>query len=219
MHQRTLYALIGIVILAISALLVDAAGTLGDFTVFGHGAKISQGLDLTGGLRVLLQAKDPKEATSARMTAALDIITKRVNAFGVSEPSVSQVGNDMIDVEVPDVKDPTQLRDTLGSTGELVIYGMGSLPIMYAGQPFTMTVTKLCNGPNFPTPCIVAKGSELDASQIGVSYDQSAAPQVNFGVKGAAVGRLAAYTSANAGGLAHMAIVLDGKVVTDPTTQ
>jgi preprotein translocase subunit SecD len=173
---------------------------------------------LTGGLRVLLQAKNPAAATTDTMTAALDVINKRVNAFGVSEPNVTQVGSDMIDVEVPNVHDPAQLRDTLGSTGLMVIYGRGALPQLADGSPFTETVTQLCGTKNAPTPCVVATGAELDASQIAVSYDSAAAPQVNFGVKGAAVSRLADYTSANVN-TGNMAIVLDGKVVTDPGIQ
>ncbi len=219
MRRRTLYFLIGIVILFVGSLIVDLAGTAGNFKVFGHGTPIHQGLDLQGGLRVLLTAKNPKEATNDAMNAALDVIVKRVNAYGVSEPVVQRVGSYSIDVEVPGVKNPDELRNTLGSTGTMTIYGMGTLPVLSAGQTFTRKVTALCNPAGQPTPCIVAKGSELDLNQIGTSFDTVGQPQVNFGVKGAAVTRLSNYTSINAGNKATMAIVLDGKVVTDPTTQ
>src|SRR5947209_3123395 len=99
MRQRTFYALIGIIILTFVCVLVDLAGTAGNFTVLGHGTPVRQGLDLRGGLRVLLKAQDPKTATSDAMSAAVDIITKRVNAYGVSEPIVQTVGSDSIDVE------------------------------------------------------------------------------------------------------------------------
>lgn len=217
MRQRTFYVFIGIVVLAISSLLVDLAGTAGDFKVFGHGTAIKQGLDLTGGLRVLLTARDTKAATDDAMNAAMDVITKRVNATGVAAPQVSRIGTYSIDVEVPDVKNPDQLRTTLGSTGQMVIYGMGNLPQLADGQPYTQTVTTYCDVPNAPTPCIVVNGNELDLSQIGVSTDQFGQPQVNFGTKGSGTSRLSSYTSAHVNG--NMAIVLDGKVVTDPTIQ
>jgi preprotein translocase subunit SecD len=220
MRRRTLYSLIGIIILFLGALIVDLAGTAGDFKVFGHGAAIRQGLDLQGGLSVLLTARNSKEVSDDSMNAALDVITKRVNAYGVSEPVVQRVGSNSIDVEVPGVKDPSQLRDTLGSTGQMVIYGMGTLPVLSAGATFPYTnTTKLCNSAGQPMPCIVVKGNELDPSQIAVSFDNVGQAQVNFGVKGDAVGRLSDYTTLNAGNKATMAIVLDGKVVTDPTTQ
>jgi preprotein translocase subunit SecD len=188
MRQRTFYFLIGIVILAVSSLLVDLAGTAGNFKVFGHGAPVKQGLDLVGGIRLLLTAEDPKNPTSDQMNAAVDVITKRVNGYGVSEPQVSRVGSYSIDVEVPDVKNPDQLRDTLGSTGKMVIYGMGTLPQLAEGAPFTYHTTTFCDVPNAPTPCVVVNGDELDLSQIQVTFDQLNQPQVNFGTKGAGSG-------------------------------
>src|SRR5437879_5546536 len=114
MRQRTFYFLIGIIMLTFVSVIVDLAGTAGGFTVFGHGTPVHEGLDLTGGLRVLLTAQNPKAATNDAMTAAQDIITKRVNAYGVSEPVVQRVGSNSIDVEVPGIKNPEQLRATLG---------------------------------------------------------------------------------------------------------
>jgi len=217
MRQRTLYSLIGIAVLVFVALLIDLAGTAGGFKVFGRGTPVTQGLDLTGGLRVLLRAQHSNLATDDAMNAAVDVITKRVNAYGVSEPQVTRIGKDQIDVEVPGIKNPEQLKSTLGSTGQLVLYGMGNLPQLGQGQPWTYKVTQLCDAPNAPSPCIVMQGNELDAGQIQVSYDQFGAPQVNFGAKGGGAARLSSYTGAHIG--SHMAIVLDGKVVTDPTIQ
>jgi preprotein translocase subunit SecD len=94
---------------------------------------------------------------------------------------------------------------------------MDSLPQLAQGAPFTNTTTIRCDTPHAPTPCVVVDGSELDLSQIGVTYDQLNQPQVSFGTKGSGTSRLSSYTSANING--HMAIVLDGKVVTDPTIQ
>lgn len=222
MRQRANQFLLGIILLFAACLLVDLAGTAGGFKVFGHGTAIHQGLDLTGGLRMLLVAHDPSKATPDAMSAAIDVITKRINGFGVSEPQVTKVDCCSVDVEVPGIKNPDELRSTLGSTGNLVIYGMGSLGVLGQGTAFPYKVpdkpSSFCNAPTPPTPCIVAEGKELDSSQIGVSFDTLGAVQVNFGVKGDAVGRLADYTTANAGDKATMAIVLDGKVVSDPTT-
>lgn len=217
MRQRTVYSLVGIAILTLVALLVDTAGTVPGFKLFGHGAAISQGLDLTGGIRVLLGARDHAAATDDAMTAARDVIDKRVNAFGVSEPQITRVGKYQIDVEVPNIKNPAQLKNTLGSTGQMVIYGMGNLPPLAQGAPFTNTVTTSCSAPSAPTPCVVITGADLDSGQISVGYDQFGAPLVNAGTKGPGVGRFSDYTGAHVGG--HMAIVLDNKVVTDPTIQ
>ena len=218
MRQRANLFLIGIIILTAIAVLVDLAGTAGKFKVLGHGTPIHQGLDLTGGLSMELIARNPKAATPDAMSAAIDIITKRVNAFGVSEPNVTQIGSDGIDVEMPGVSDPEVVRQTIGSTGELVLYGMGSLSPLQDGATFAYTnTTTLCDAKNAPTPCVVMKGSELDSSQIASTFDQYGQPIVTFGAKGAAVGRLSTYTTDHVN--QYMAFVLDGKVVTDPQIQ
>jgi preprotein translocase subunit SecD len=90
---------------------------------------------------------------------------------------------------------------------------------MSAGQPFTQTTNIYCDAKNAPTPCLVMAGSDLNLGAISTGYDNYGAPLVNFGAKGKGSSVLAYYTSVNAGGKATMAIVLDGKVVTDPTTQ
>ncbi|HWE61685.1 MAG TPA: protein translocase subunit SecD [Chloroflexota bacterium] len=217
MRRRTLYFLVGITILALASLLVDTAGTIGKFKIFGHGTAITQGLDLTGGLRLLLQARDPKAATNDAMNAAVDVITKRIDAFGVAAPSITRVGANQIDVEIPNVRNPTEVRTTLGSTGQLVIYGMGTLPVLAQGAVFPYHTTTLCNVAKPPSPCVVITGADLDSSQISVGYDNFGAPLVNAGTKGPGVDRFSQYTGAHIG--QNMAIVLDGKVITDPTIQ
>src|ERR1035437_1596351 len=217
MRPRTHYFLVGITLLNICAALVDLAGAAGSFKLLGRGTAIHQGLDLTGGLSMDLVARDHKKATDDAMNAALDIITKRVNAFGVSEPQVTRLGTDGIEVEIPGVKNPEEIRNTLGSTGEMVVYGMGSLPQLSDGAAFAYKVTKACDVAHPPSPCVVIYGAELDSSQIGQAFDNFGAPIVTFGAKGKGSDRLSSYTTAHIG--SHMAIVLDGKVVTDPTIQ
>jgi len=222
MRHRNQYFLIGIAILFVAAFLVDLAGTAGDFKIFGHGTVVHEGLDLIGGLSMDLEAKDHSAATDDAMNAALDVITKRVNAFGVSEPQVTRYGSYGIDVEIPGVKNEEQIRSTLGSTGQMFIYGMGTLPHLSQGASFSATyknITKPCGTSGASTPCIVLYGNELDLSQISAGTDpNSGAPIVYFGTKGAGVSRMQTYTSANVG-TGHMAIVLDDKVINDPDIQ
>lgn len=92
--------------------------------------KINLGLDLQGGMSLVLQAdfelmeeklnkklseKDRKDAT----TQALEIISNRVNTFGVSEPLIRPKGTDSIEIQLPGVKDPDKVRDLIGKTGSV----------------------------------------------------------------------------------------------------
>lgn len=59
--------------------------------------------------------KEIREATSR----ALDIIRNRIDAFGVAEPSIQQVGDRKIVVELPGAADPKRAKDLIGRTAQL----------------------------------------------------------------------------------------------------
>jgi len=63
------------------------------------------GLDLQGGLQVLLEADVPAEevVTADAMNTARQIIDRRVNAIGVAEPLVQVEGDRRILVELPGI--------------------------------------------------------------------------------------------------------------------
>src|SRR5262245_31641671 len=80
---------------------------------------IRQGLDLQGGIQVLLQADVPAGQTvdADAMKAARQVIENRVNALGVSEPLVQVGQSNRIIVELPGVRDPDTAIKTFGNTG------------------------------------------------------------------------------------------------------
>lgn len=59
--------------------------------------------------------REIKEATSR----ALEIIRNRIDAFGVSEPTIQQAGDDKIVVELPGAADPKRARALIGRTAQL----------------------------------------------------------------------------------------------------
>ncbi|HEX2194471.1 MAG TPA: protein translocase subunit SecD [Candidatus Limnocylindria bacterium] len=83
------------------------------------------GLDLQGGIRVTLSVEPQpgEEVTDEQLNTARDIIERRVGGIGVSEPQVrteiAQDGTRRIVVEVPGVTNEQQVRDLVGSTGQL----------------------------------------------------------------------------------------------------
>ncbi len=75
------------------------------------------GLDLQGGVNLVYQA-DLSTTTdkAAAMQGLRDVIERRVNLFGVSEPVVQIQGTDRLLVELPGVKDVKQAIDMIGQT-------------------------------------------------------------------------------------------------------
>ncbi|MCA9308452.1 protein translocase subunit SecD [candidate division WWE3 bacterium] len=90
-----------------------------DFTEF------KQGLDIAGGIRLVLQAdmSDLPEASRAdALDSAASIIERRVNLFGVSEPSITTLqsgDNYQLVVEIPGVDDVGAAVSLIGRTAQL----------------------------------------------------------------------------------------------------
>ena len=83
--------------------------------------KINQGLDIQGGLSVVLTAKstDGADVTNDDMEKSRAIIESRVNALGASEAVVQVQGTDQILVQIPGLTNTEDALNTIGKTGKL----------------------------------------------------------------------------------------------------
>ena len=83
---------------------------------------IKLGLDLKGGMHVVLQVDESKlkegEVADA-VDRALEIIRNRVDQFGVSEPLIHKSGKDRIVVELPGLQDVERAQNLIGQTAQL----------------------------------------------------------------------------------------------------
>ncbi len=80
------------------------------------------GLDLQGGMRVVLEVDKSKLDENAAKDArerALEIIRNRVDEFGVAEPVIQAQGDSRIVVELPALQDPDRARNLIGKTALL----------------------------------------------------------------------------------------------------
>jgi preprotein translocase subunit SecD len=120
--------LIGVI--ALLAIFIDLPRSVPAFSwlpgeVGGVQFRTVLGLDLQGGLRVTLEVEpqEGQEVTPEDVALARDTIERRVAGIGVSEPQVRTEtagdGSQRIVVEVPGVSNPDQVRQLVGSTGQL----------------------------------------------------------------------------------------------------
>jgi SecD/SecF fusion protein len=87
--------------------------------------KTTLGLDLQGGTELIFQARPtPQNPTidGSDIDRAIEIIRKRTDAFGVSEPEISRVGSDSIRVGLPNVSNATTASQQVGQTAQLYFY-------------------------------------------------------------------------------------------------
>ena len=103
--------------------------------------KINQGLDIRGGLSVVLTAKtnDGSAPTSDQMETSRSIIESRVNALGANEAVVQLQGTNQILVQIPGLEDTQTALDTIGRTGQLAFTRLDS----FTDED---TKTKITNG-------------------------------------------------------------------------
>jgi preprotein translocase subunit SecD len=130
--------LVGVLLLAAVLIWIDLPTNPGIHIRLGslhidRDISIHQGLDLQGGLQVLLQADVPPdqaaEFDARTMEAARVIVENRVNGLGVTEPLVQLQGDRRIIVELPGIKDPDQAIATLRETGLLEFVEAGKTPL------------------------------------------------------------------------------------------
>ncbi|MCL2503389.1 MAG: protein translocase subunit SecD [Coriobacteriia bacterium] len=173
--------------------------------------KITQGLDIKGGLSVILTAESTSTVTAADMQRAVAIVNNRVDSLGALEASIQRQGSDSILVQIPGIADPEEALKVLGSTGQLEFVSVGSITD-------SATVTALQSG---------ADGIKLEKgtyepfltgeviTSAGVSQDPKSGQivvDVTMNDTGAQV--WGEFTSANIG--QQVAIVLDGIVQSAP---
>ena len=97
------------------------------------GRVLNLGLDLRGGMSVLLDAdttlfeeKNGRAPTEDELSALLlediDVLSMRIDQFGVTEPDIRLQGKDQILIEIPGEADPERVNSFLRSSGSLTFH-------------------------------------------------------------------------------------------------
>ncbi|NTW72322.1 MAG: protein translocase subunit SecD [Eubacteriaceae bacterium] len=95
--------------------------SIGQYKLIPVKEAMNYGLDLTGGVYVVLEAKDSKTdpLTDEKMNRAMATIRQRIDSLGVSEPVITKQGTNRIRVSLPDVQNQQDALDIIGKTAQL----------------------------------------------------------------------------------------------------
>jgi SecD/SecF fusion protein len=107
-----------------------ALGILAASLYFALTSPARLGLDLRGGTQIVLETRDSAtvRADAASTDRALEVLRQRVDALGISEPTLARSGERRIIVELPGVQDPREAAEVIGRTAQLAFH-----PVLDAG--------------------------------------------------------------------------------------
>ncbi|MDX8449285.1 protein translocase subunit SecDF [Mesorhizobium captivum] len=161
-----------------------------------------------------------KYRTSTALSQAIEVVERRVNALGTTEPIVQRQGDDRILVQVPGLQNPQRLKDIIGQTAKLTFQMVDtSVPVQDAMKnrpPPGDSVLYSQDDP--PVPYLVENRvivSGEDLSNATPTYNsQTNEPVVSFTFNSRGATRFGQATQQNVG--KPFAIVLDNQVISAP---
>jgi preprotein translocase subunit SecD len=199
------------------------------------------GLDLQGGLQVLLEADLPEgtDVDAEAMETARTIVENRTNALGVSENVIQLAGERRIVGEFPGAEDADAILDIIQQTGLLEFVDTGD----FRPEEGTILQTDFSTGSGSDTPAAtptpgtestataepaateetapetvyhtIMTGRELRTVNVGVGA--TGAPAIDFVLSPEGASIFDQHTAANVGRI--LAITLDKRVVSAPSIE
>ena len=174
-----------------------------------------------GQITLQLSEAAARERARSAVAQSIEIVRRRIDELGTTEPSIQRQGDNRIVVEVPGLDDPERLKELLGRTAKLsfrlVDQSMTAQQALATRVPQGSVVLYM---PEFdpPQPILVRKrimvgGEDLTDSQPGFDQ-QTNAPIVSFQFDASGARRFGEVTSDNVG--RPFAIVLDNEVISAP---
>ncbi|MFZ3301866.1 MAG: protein translocase subunit SecD [Microgenomates group bacterium] len=203
MKKNLLVKVILILLFAVACGLISYG-----YPLFGKTFDLSLGLDLSGGSKLVFEADTSKIESSKKDQAILslrNVIEKRVNLFGLSEPNVQTStfeGKDRIIVELPGINDPKEATALIGQTAQLVFSELIEVPAVDGATPSSQLA---------PTDLTGA-----DLKSASTVFDQNTGkPSVSIEFTEEGSKKFEEITGRNIG--KPLAIVLDQDLVSAPT--
>ena len=187
--------------------------------------RINLGLDLKGGMHLLLRVDTERLSPQAREGAlerAVEVLRNRIDEFGVSEPVIQKQGENEIVVQLPGVTERERALELISRTAFLEFKLVSDDPekLALARRGEVPQGYELKHSAEEELLLLLEKDAVLTGEALKnalVKFDQSAFGQpivgLEFNPEGAR--KFAQITAANIG--RRLAIVLDGKVQSAPS--
>lgn len=176
-----------VIILVVVAALLGAAA----YFIYPPGSSTRLGLDLQGGLAVILEAQDSARAprTDEGMKQTISIINDRINRLGVTEPEVQRQGEWKISVQLPGIENKEEALAIIGKTAVLEFYDVQDFGSPYTSEAEALTAAGVDSEADLPAEKRLIRWPSPDGTAPDRFYVVAAAPAVTgSGLSGAQVG-------------------------------
>ena len=120
MKTKSLVTLcVTLVLVALISVLAINGCQVGKYILKPVGQAISLGLDLRGGIYAVYLGDTEAENFDEQMDATVTIMRNRLTSAGYTEANITRQGSDRIRIEIPDVQDPNEILDIVGTPAHL----------------------------------------------------------------------------------------------------
>ncbi len=204
--------------------LLLVLGLLGGCAALALTQEPRLGLDLRGGTQITLQASDSPSGVKADAEAtdrAVEILRGRVDALGISEPTLTRAGENRILIELPDVQDPRKAVETIGRTAQLTVHPVVRGGLASADEKPSETGNQVLPGEGgefIEVGPTALEGDDITGAQAAQPTGLEWVVRVDFSGDGSrAFGQLSAAAACAQGDPNRIAIVLDGEIISSPS--
>lgn len=182
------------------------------------GRDIDVSMDDNGTITIRLTEAAISERLSRAVDQSIEIIRRRVDAFGVSEPTIQRQGRDRILVQLPGLEDPGRLKRVIGKTAKLTFRMVDTNADPFSGRvpPGSELLYERGKNGEKGRPWIVRKRVEVSGENLVDAEPtfQQGQPVVSFRFDTTGAKKFARVTQQNVG--RPFAIVLDNTVISAP---
>ncbi|MGL4740535.1 MAG: protein translocase subunit SecD [Sarcina sp.] len=187
--SSTILFLVSIALIGLFAFAGFKGFSIGGYQVKPFEQLITKGLDLQGGVSVLMEIQE-KDVTPQMLQRVKDLISLRVNKMGVAETVVTTQGDNQILVNIPGKYDSNNIVQSLTQTGTLEFLD--------------------------PNGSVILTGKDVTKATAYID-SQTGQPVIGLEFNDAGKKAFAQATQENIG--KQIKITMDGQTLTDPTVQ
>jgi len=192
--------------------------------------RINLGLDLKGGMHLILKVENEKLATAEAKNDAvlrsMEVLRNRIDGLGVGETLIQRQGDNQILVQLPGVTDRARAIDMIGRVAHLEFRVVDSDPVHFkdalAGNPPAgFEIKKLKRGEGGEGSILVAKEAALGGEAVKdarVDFDRTGMqPKISLSFNEKGTKDFGDVTTAHVN--ERLAILLDDEVLSAPNVR